>query len=239
MEQNRIACERCGKETFFAKRLDDNFYCESCFSVMERSVCDNCGQRTEKLFHYPYGSSHHTQLCKDCKSKPVPIKAEYNPDEYSDGKKGIIFVHTKKKKIKGVEYEAGTFFDGIELYRIYKKSSVIGNIAFGVHNGIGSRMNSWAAENHYVAIDIEKKTVIGALFREMGWCGSHGQPLMEWKAQIIEKFSKKAPLMHLKNLNTGEEIYIIVKRETRKYVKNTKGLKYYWSCWQPVEKGAK
>jgi len=81
-------------------------------------------------------------------------------------------------------------FDGVDLWREYEFLNKKEGVIFGVIHSIGDRMNSWAKMNHYIAIDEKKNKIIGAIIREMGWHGSFGEKVNDWKKRIINEIKK-------------------------------------------------
>ena len=117
----------------------------------------------------------------------VGLTAEIKPYKIINPKINIDY---NNKTIK-LDYWAGeVLFNGLELWRDYKIKSNDKNIIFGFVNSIGDRLNYWAKENHYIAIDKKNKKILGLLKREMGWGGSFGQKYSDWKSEILESYKE-------------------------------------------------
>jgi len=114
-----------------------------------------------------------------------------------------IIINYSEKVIK-LDYPTGeVLFNGGSLWREYKIKCNEENIIFGFVNSIGDKMNYWAKENHYIAIDKKSKIILGLLKREMGWGGSFGQKYSDWKEEIIKQNEEVKPN---KNKRTKEQI---------------------------------
>jgi hypothetical protein len=86
----------------------------------------------------------------------------------------------------GLKGDADILFDGVKLWRNYVIISQKNGVIFGVVHSIGNRMNAWATENYYIAVRLKDKKILGANRREMGWHGSHGMLVADWKRSILE-----------------------------------------------------